>query len=79
VKLKTVFEYPPIPCRDFDWCAYDEDTMDVCQDPDCSCRRNVVRGFGATQEEAVLEFVSEAAQLSRCIGIGNHDARGYAL
>jgi len=57
MKLKVINECPPIPLRGFDWQAYDEDTMDVCMDHDCSCRRSVVQAFAATEEEAVYDFV----------------------
>lgn len=57
MKLKVSYECPSIPMRGFDYRAYDEDTMDVCADPDCSCRKHVVQAFGATEEEAVYDFV----------------------
>jgi hypothetical protein len=55
--FKISHDCPPIPMRNFDFCAYDNDTMDVCDDEDCSCRHYVVRGFGSTAEEAIQEFV----------------------
>ena len=58
MKLVTSFENPPIPWRKFDWIAYDDDAMsDVCTDPECSCRLGLARGWGATEEEAIIEFV----------------------
>jgi len=59
VKLVTSFENPPIPWRKYDWIAYDEDQMSgICSDPDCNCRNGLVRGWGATEMEAITEFVS---------------------
>jgi hypothetical protein len=58
MKLVTSFENPPIPWRKFDWVALDEDQMSgVCGDPDCHCRQNLVRGWGETEEQAVVAFV----------------------
>jgi len=57
MRLVTSYECPPIPLRGFDWRAYDADSMDVCDDPECDCRRHVVQAFGATEEEAVYDFV----------------------
>jgi len=60
MKLVTKFEHPPIPWRKFDWVAYDEDQMSgLCTDPDCGCRTMLVRGWGETEEEAILDFVSD--------------------
>ena len=47
MKIKTEFTYPPIPIRQFDWCAYDEDTYDG---------PGSVLGHGATEAEAVADF-----------------------
>ena len=58
MKLMTRNERTPIPLRNFDWLAYDAD-QDVCGDPDCSCRAHVVQGWGATEYEAILEWVRE--------------------
>lgn len=60
MKLVTSPEYPPIPWRKFDWCAFDEDQMGgICADPDCNCRQNLVRGWGETEEQAIIEFVRD--------------------
>jgi len=60
MKLVTSCENPPIPWRKFDWVAFDEDQMGgVCEDPDCNCRQNLVRGWGETEEQAIIAFVSD--------------------
>jgi hypothetical protein len=57
--ITTVHVYPPIPLRNFDWQAYDANTMDICGDPDCHCRRNCVIGFGATEAEAIQDYLDQ--------------------
>ena len=59
MKIKTVHVFPPIPLRMFDWQAYDEDTFDVCSDPECSCRRNALVGWGSTEEEAIQDLMDK--------------------
>ena len=49
MRIKTYFEYPPIPIRDFDWCAYDEDTYE----PGCPI------GWGPTEEAAIADLMQE--------------------
>jgi hypothetical protein len=60
MKLVTSYEHPPIPWRKFDWCAFDEEQMSgICADPDCTCRQYLVRGWGETEEQAILAFVQD--------------------
>jgi hypothetical protein len=60
VKLITSYEHPPIPWRKFDWVAFDEEQMSgICEDPDCTCRQNLVRGWGETEEQSIHAFVSD--------------------
>jgi len=47
--IKTVFEYPPIPCRNFDWCAYD-DRRGADDSP---------YGWGRTEDEAVANLLDQ--------------------
>lgn len=47
MKIKTIYVYPPIPIRDFDWAAYDADTYDGVSGK---------VGFGATKEQAIREL-----------------------
>lgn len=56
MRLKTVYVYPPIPYRGFDWCAYDDKTY-------CGSESDVI-GRGSTEQEAIddlLEQLAEAA------------------
>lgn len=50
MKIHTEFVYPPIPLRQFDWCAYDEDTYDG---------PGSVIGHGRTREAAIENFKDE--------------------
>ena len=56
-KIITIFVYPPIPWRSFDWCAYYDGDEGEEQAP---------RGWGATEAEAVKDlqdsFPNEADQ-----------------
>ena len=47
MKIVTTFVYPPIPIRDFDWCAHDDN-----YEPGC------LIGWGKTEEEAIADFKS---------------------
>lgn len=49
MKISTTYIYPPIPCRDFDWSAIDEDSYDGTEDDP---HRGQI-GYGATEREAV--------------------------
>jgi hypothetical protein len=51
MKLVTVHVYPPIPIRDYDWCAYDSSTYDGAEDAG-----HQTVGWGPTEEAAVLDF-----------------------
>lgn len=46
-KIKTDFIYPPIPSRDYDWCAWyageEDEQMDV--------------GYGTTEQEAIHDLL----------------------
>jgi hypothetical protein len=46
-KIITSFEYPPIPIRSHDWCAYYDDLG-----ADCS-----PYGWGRTEEEAIQDLL----------------------
>lgn len=47
-KIITCFEYPPIPCRHWDWYAYRDGDMDV------DGATNL--GWGATESEAIEDL-----------------------
>lgn len=60
MKIRTSFDYPPIPLRDFDWSAWDEDTYDGAEDS--STRHQI--GYGRTEAEAIValkEMLEDAA------------------
>ena len=55
MKIVTTFVYPPIPWRQFDWQAYDDNTFDG---------PGSIVGTGETEEAAIadlLEQITEAA------------------
>jgi len=49
MKIRTDFVYPPIPLRQFDWCAVDDDTYE----PGCPI------GWGATESDAVADLLEQ--------------------
>jgi hypothetical protein len=53
VKIKTNYEYPPIPIRDYDWSAIDDDTYDGAEDSHCPI------GWGRTEEEAIADLMQQ--------------------
>lgn len=58
MKIRTTYEYPPIPIRCFDWSAIDDDTYDGAEDSHCPI------GRGATEQEAIddlLQQIEDAA------------------
>jgi hypothetical protein len=60
MKIKTHFDYPPIPTRNFDWSAIDEDTFDA--DYDYESGRFVTTcpiGRGATEAEAIKDLMDQ--------------------
>ena len=50
MKIKTYFVYPPIPIRNFDWQAVDDDTYDGEGCP---------IGYGSTEQEAIEDLLSK--------------------
>ena len=58
VKIVTHFEYPPIPNRNFDWYAIDDDRYDGEGCP---------MGHGRTEREAVDDLLSKI-----CVNHGGH-------
>jgi hypothetical protein len=53
MKIRTSFDYPPIPIRDYDWSAIDEDTYDGAEDSKTRCQI----GYGATEAEAIADLM----------------------
>jgi hypothetical protein len=54
MKIKTHFEYPPIPVRYFDWIAYDDDTYD----------EGSIVGVGRTEQEAIDDLIDQMIDLN---------------
>ena len=50
MKIVTTLIYPPIPIRDFDYCAVDDDTYDGEGCP---------IGYGRTKEAAVADLMQQ--------------------
>ena len=50
MNIKTKFVYPPIPTRDFDWSAVDDDTYDGEGCP---------IGRGESEEEAIADLLEQ--------------------
>jgi hypothetical protein len=48
MKIRTYHVYPPIPIRDFDWSAVDDDTYDGEGCP---------IGYGRTEQEAIADLL----------------------
>ena len=58
MKIRTSFVYPPIPVRDFDWSAVDDDTYDGAEDG------VYIIGFGKTEQEAINDLLEQVCQSS---------------
>ena len=58
MKIKTNFDYPPIPVRSFDWSAIDEDTYDCDCDQDGFFSLSPI-GHGATEAEAIADLMDQ--------------------
>jgi hypothetical protein len=53
MKIRTSFDYPPIPNRSFDWSAIDDDTYDGPGSP---------IGSGPTKEAAIADLLAQIAE-----------------
>lgn len=53
-KIKTSFEYPPVPIRVFDYAAVTDD-YDGAED---SCTRCQI-GYGKTKNEAIIDLIEQ--------------------
>ena len=58
IKVRTTHEFPPIPVRDMDWSAVDDDTYDVDCDQD-GFFSNCPVGRGATEQEAIDDLMAQ--------------------
>lgn len=53
--MRTEFVCPPIPIRQFDWSAFDDD--------DCMCSEcHPIVGYGATEQEAIADYREQVAE-----------------
>lgn len=57
-KVRTTFEYPPIPIRTMDWSAVDDDTYDCDCDEDGFFSTSPT-GRGATEAEAIQDLIDQ--------------------
>lgn len=57
IKIKTSYDYPPIPVRDCDWHAVTDnyDGADDCNDP---------IGYGATEQAAIDDLIQQLEDAS---------------
>ena len=53
MKIKTHYVYPPIPIRNFDWSAVDDDTYDGPGSP---------IGYGRTEQDAIDDLLDQIAE-----------------
>jgi hypothetical protein len=51
MRICVNFVHPPIPDRNFDYCAYDSDTYDGAPDARWQCV-----GWGRTERDAVIDY-----------------------
>ena len=55
-QIKTCFDYPPIPVRDFDWSAYFDNTYEP---PDVDGVGGDIVGVGKTEVDAIEDLLSQ--------------------
>lgn len=67
-KVRTDCVQPPIPVRDFDWCAVLHDYYDGAPDYEGAPRKHnlcTVIGTGATEEKAIDDLLEQVDQLQQ--------------
>ena len=52
MKIKTEYWAKPDPCRDFDWCAYDDNTYDG---------PGSIAGWGPTEQDAICDLLNNTS------------------
>lgn len=57
-KVRTTYEYPPIPIRSMDWSAVDDDTYDVDCDQDGFFSTSPI-GHGPTEQAAIANLMEQ--------------------
>lgn len=62
MNIKTHYVHPPIPTRNCDWCAVDDDVYDGAEDAHPSCR---LVGYGATEQEAIADLILQTIESER--------------
>ncbi len=67
--IKTWYSPTPIPYRDYDWCAYDDDTYDG------SPGQRV--GYGKTEADAINDLLEQVDECLSCDGSGEIRHRGF--
>ena len=58
IKIRTSFNYPPIPVRSFDWSAVDDNTYDCDCDQEGFFSISPV-GHGATEQDAIDDLLDQ--------------------
>jgi hypothetical protein len=62
MKISTHYVNPPIPTRNCDWCAVDDDTYDGAEDAHPDAR---IIGYGATEQEAIADLMAQLKEIER--------------
>lgn len=60
MNLRTIYDPPPIPERQFDWQCYDEDSYDGAEDAGALAH---CLGFGLTEQAAIDNWYSQWCEL----------------
>lgn len=56
--IRTTHEFPPIPIRNMDWSAVDDDTYDVDCDQDGFFSTSPI-GRGTTEQDAIKDLLDQ--------------------
>jgi hypothetical protein len=72
MKIKTNYDFPPIPDRRFDWSAIDEDTYDGAEDSD---NRHMI-GYGATEQQAIEDLMRLLQEMAE-VKLWEKNSQGY--
>jgi hypothetical protein len=67
IKVRTTYEYPPIPDRSMDWSAIDDDNYDADCDQDGFFSTSPI-GRGPTEEAAIADLMEQIAEASEVSG-----------
>jgi hypothetical protein len=58
IRIRTSHEFPPIPVRDFDWSAVNDDTYDCDCDQDGFFSTSPI-GHGRTEQDAINDLLEQ--------------------